>query len=91
MSFRTTAVQCSFRIFNSMNHTELLKRLGKKIKTLRSRKNMTQNELAIKCEFEKASLSRIESGRTNITVRTLYKISKALDVPIIEMFNDEAE
>jgi len=73
-----------------MNHTELLKRLGKKIKILRSKKNMTQNELAIECNFEKASLSRIESGRTNITVRTLYKISQALDVPMIEMFNDQA-
>ena len=71
-----------------MNHTELQKRLGVKIKALRSTKNMTQNELAVECDFEKASMSRIESGQTNPTVRTLYKISKALDIPIVELFKD---
>jgi len=49
---------------------------------------MTQNELAMECDFEKASLSRIESGQTNLTMHTLYKICKALDVPMIEMFKD---
>ncbi|UEG51230.1 helix-turn-helix domain-containing protein [Ferruginibacter lapsinanis] len=71
-----------------MNHIELQKRLGSKIKALRSKKNMTQNELAIECDFEKASMSRIESGQTNPTIRTLYKISKALDIPITEFFKD---
>lgn len=71
-----------------MNHIELQKKLGGKIKVLRSRKNMTQNELAIECDFEKASMSRIESGQTNPTIRTLYKISKALDIPITEFFKD---
>lgn len=71
-----------------MNHIELQKRLGVKIKALRSKKNMTQNELAVECDFEKASMSRIESGQTNPTIRTLYKISKALDIPIVEFFKD---
>jgi transcriptional regulator with XRE-family HTH domain len=49
---------------------------------------MTQNELAMECEFEKASMSRIESGQSNPTIRTLYKISDALDVHIGELFKD---
>jgi transcriptional regulator with XRE-family HTH domain len=49
---------------------------------------MTQNELAIQCNFEKASMSRIESGKTNITVLTLRKISKALDAEIHEFFRE---
>lgn len=72
-----------------MYRTDLLVVIGRRIKSIRLIKKMTQNELAMECEFEKASLSRIESGKTNITLRTLYKISKALDVPIIEFFQDK--
>ena len=50
---------------------------------------MTQNELAIRCNFEKASMSRIESGKTNVTILTLKKISEALGVQINELFNGQ--
>ncbi|MBL7742629.1 MAG: helix-turn-helix transcriptional regulator [Chitinophagaceae bacterium] len=69
-----------------MTDLKFLVSLGARIKELRIEKNMTQNELAIQCNFEKASMSRIESGKTNITVLTLRKISKALEVDIAEFF-----
>jgi len=72
-----------------MQKTDLLVEIGRRIKAIRLVKKMTQNELAMECEFEKASLSRIESGKTNITIRTLYKISKALEVPIVDFFQDK--
>jgi transcriptional regulator with XRE-family HTH domain len=71
-----------------MHRNDLLLKIGERIKTIRLAKNMTQNDLAIECEFEKASLSRIESGKTNITIRTLYKICTALDIHIAELFAD---
>ena len=64
----------------------LLVRMGEKIKAIRLSKNMTQNQLAMECDFEKASLSRIESGLSNPTIRTLNKISEALDVPLANFF-----
>ena len=66
----------------------LLIRIGERIKAIRLSKNMTQNQLAMECDFEKASLSRIESGLSNPTVRTLNKISEALDVPLANFFAD---
>jgi transcriptional regulator with XRE-family HTH domain len=71
-----------------MSDPKFLVALGARIKELRLKKDLTQNELAILCNFEKASMSRIESGRTNITILTLKKIIKALDVNLIEFFND---
>jgi transcriptional regulator with XRE-family HTH domain len=71
-----------------MHRTDLLVKIGRRIKTIRLAKNMTQNDLAIECEFEKASLSRIEAGKTNVTIRTLYKICTALDIHIAELFAD---
>ena len=72
-----------------MSNSKFLAGLGARIKELRLSKEMTQNELATQCEFEKASMSRIEAGKTNITILTLHKISKALDVDITEFFKPD--
>lgn len=72
-----------------MTDTKFLTMLGARIKELRLAREMTQNDLATQCDFEKASMSRIEAGKTNITILTLYKISKALEVDINEFFKTE--
>ncbi|HLG38717.1 MAG TPA: helix-turn-helix transcriptional regulator [Chitinophagaceae bacterium] len=71
-----------------MTDPKFLAGLGARIKEIRTKKDMTQNDLAIQCNFEKASMSRIESGKTNITVLTLRKISNALSVDISEFFRN---
>jgi len=71
-----------------MSELLLLSQLGSKIREIRKDKKMTQDALADKCNFEKASLSRIETGQTNLTLRSLQRISKALEVPIAELFTD---
>ena len=65
-----------------MNESELLKFLGARIRILREEKNISQQNLAAMCNFEKSNMARIESGRTNPTFLTLYKISVALKVSI---------
>lgn len=72
-----------------MNETLLLTQLGSRIREIRKKKKMTLNDLAAKCEFEKASLSRIETGKTNLTFRSLHKISVALEVEVVELFPTE--
>jgi len=70
-----------------MSNSKFLIAIGARIRELRLKKDMTQNELAMECNFEKASMSRIESGQTNMTVLTLIKISEALDIEVKEFFN----
>lgn len=70
-----------------MADPQFLNSLGMRIRDLRKQKNLSQNELARQCNFEKASLSRIECGKTNVTVLTLKKISEALDADISEFFS----
>ena len=60
---------------------------GLKIKALRESKNMSQTELASLCDLEKTSISRIENGRTNITLKTSVILSKALEVKISDLYN----
>ena len=49
---------------------------------------MSQYQLAVMCGFEKASMSRLESGQSNATILTLLKVSKALDVPLHNFFTE---
>ena len=65
-----------------MNGSELTKLLGARIRKLREEQNISQQDLAAMCNFEKSNMARIESGRTNPTFLTLYKISVALKVPL---------
>ena len=71
-----------------MTEQKYLARLGKRIKQYRELKGMTQNQLAIRCSFEKANMSRIESGKVNISLLTLRKIGIALDVEGADLLKD---
>lgn len=68
-----------------MNVFQLYKAVGKKIKTLREDKGLTQQGLADLCNFEKSNISRIEAGRTNLTLKSLLLISEALNIPIKQL------
>ena len=60
--------------------------VGKQIQKLRESKGLSQQDLAAKCNFEKSTMSRLETGRVNPTLSTLEKVAKALDVSIVELF-----
>lgn len=69
-----------------MRDETLQKKVGKRIQELRIQKNLSQQILAAKCNFEKSNLSRLESGRVNSTLSTLNTIAKGLEVNIVELF-----
>jgi transcriptional regulator with XRE-family HTH domain len=61
-------------------------KVGQRIKEIRTEKNISQQDLASKCNFEKSNMSRIEAGRTDPKLTTLERVSKGLDVDITELF-----
>ena len=71
----------------SMEKSELLKKVGKRIQDVRVSKGLTQVDLAGKIEgdIDTSNVSRIESGRTNPTIHTLYRIAIALEVPLTDL------
>lgn len=66
---------------------EYLKKLGKRIKTLRKEKCIKQVDLAYQCDIEKQSMSRIEAGNTNPSVLLLRKIADLLGVSVSELLD----
>jgi transcriptional regulator with XRE-family HTH domain len=71
-----------------MDKSKFLTALGIRIKKLRIEQNLSQQELAGICDFEKANMSRIENGGTNPTVLTLLKISDALKIGLAELLDN---
>ncbi|MCO6174433.1 helix-turn-helix domain-containing protein [Flavobacterium sp. NRK F10] len=63
-----------------------LKKIGKRIQELRELQNLSQQDFAAKINYDKSNMSRLESGKTNMTVTTLEKVSKALNVELVELF-----
>ena len=66
-----------------------LVRIGMNIKDIREEKNISQQDLAAACNFEKSNMSRIEAGRTNLTIGTLLKICEALQVKLADVVDVE--
>lgn len=72
-----------------MKKEQLQQKIGERIKEIRESKMISQQDLAAMCNFEKGNMSRIESGRTNTTIATIYKISQALGVKMTDIINVE--
>lgn len=70
-----------------MNEESFLKLLGKNIARIRKEKQLKQTDVAFECDMDKSNYIRIEGGRTNPTAKTLFKIAKALAVPVKDLFN----
>ncbi|MDR7208417.1 helix-turn-helix transcriptional regulator [Flavobacterium piscis] len=64
----------------------LQKKVGKRIQQIRIEKNLSQQDLAAKCNFEKSNMSRLEAGGANARLSTLEIVAKALGIEVIELF-----
>ena len=61
--------------------------LGQKIRELRVRNDITQEELADRCDMFRTYLSRIESGRANPTLTVLHGLAHGLQVSVLELLS----
>ncbi len=63
-------------------------KVGVQIRKLREQKNISQTDLAYRCNFEISNMNRIEAGNTNITSYNLFVVTKSLGVSLAEFFID---
>lgn len=59
--------------------------IAKRIREIRRSKGLTVQEVAYRCDIERSNLSRIEAGRTNLTLKTICLICNALNVRISDI------
>jgi transcriptional regulator with XRE-family HTH domain len=70
-------------------NTKLL--LGKRIKALRARLHLTQDQLSERVQITPQYLSNIERGKENPTLDMLIRLAEGLKVDAWEMFLSDAE
>ena len=66
-----------------------LNRLGKRVRSLRLGRELTQEEAAEIAKLDEKHWQDIEGARTNPTVATLVGIAKALKVTLSQLFEHE--
>lgn len=69
-----------------MNDKELFQQIGFNIKIERTIKRLTQAHLAELIDVHEKYIGVIEAGKQNITLKTLNKIARALDIDIVTLF-----
>ncbi len=68
------------------------KELGKNIRQIRLTKHITQEALSLESSISRSHIAMIEAGKRDITVSALFKISRALNVTMNEIFSfDDTE
>lgn len=74
-----------------MSYDDIYKRVARNIKKYRKKKGMTQEKLAEETGYSYANIRRIEAPncKKNFSIETIYVISKALDIPIYRLFDEE--
>ena len=63
--------------------------IGEKIKGLRIEKQLTQEELANRCELSKGFISQLENNLTSPSIATLIDILEILGTNLKEFFSDD--
>lgn len=64
---------------------QLLSRLGARVRDLRARKGLTQQEVADKSGLHITYIARVEAGKRNSSIRSLADLSKGLGVSLSEL------
>ena len=59
--------------------------LGRILKQVRQEKNMTQSQLAETCRLDEDYIGKIERGKRQPSISTLFKIADALDIPVADI------
>lgn len=72
-----------------MGDTGERKRFGERVRQLREQRGWPLDELAIRLEKSRASMSRIETGKQNLTFDDITAIAAALEVSTSTLFGGE--
>lgn len=67
---------------------EIYNQLGKRIVKTRNSKGISQEKLAVISDIDRSHMGFIEQGRRRPTLATLFKIARALDLSLEELFKE---
>lgn len=63
-------------------------KIGNRIKEIRKTEGISQEKLAFKADLDRTYIAGVESGKRNLSVKSLEKILVALDISFYDFFKD---
>ncbi len=63
-------------------------KFGLKLRQLRLARGFSQEKLALEADLDRTYIPSIEKGERNVSITVLEKLSKALNIPIKDFFDD---
>lgn len=64
----------------------ITKKVGERIRELRIEIGLSQEKLALKAEIDRTYLAGVESGKRNLSIKSLEKIINAFNISFHEFF-----
>lgn len=64
----------------------ITEKVGQRIKELRTEMGISQEKLALKAEIDRTYLAGVESGKRNLSIKSLEKIVMSLDISFHDFF-----
>lgn len=84
-----TSVSCGTE--DTAGELELAALVGKNLRTHRLRRGLTLERLAKASGVSRAMLSQVELGRSMPTIKVVWKVARALDLPFSALISDSKE
>ena len=66
---------------------DIQKAFGQAIKIYRNRLGISQEQFALQISMDRTYYASVESGRRNISIRNIQKISNGLGISLSELFS----
>ena len=63
-----------------------LKDFGLKVAKQRIKANLSAYELSLKIEKDASYIHKLENGKVNVTLKTIFKICEVLNIEPVELF-----
>ena len=64
----------------------ILNDVGQRVKEIRNEQGLSQEKLALKADIDRTYLAGVELGKRNLSIKSLDKILKALEVSFQDFF-----
>ncbi len=66
---------------------ELQKKFGERLKDIRQHKNLSLRGMAAACDLDDSQISKIENGKKNIQLSTIFELAKGLGIEPKELID----
>lgn len=74
--------------YSEVYMSDIYMQIGGRIREVRSKQNLTLEELSSKADLNWSFLARIETGKAIPSIQSLVKIAKELKIPLKDLFSD---